>query len=141
MKSTADLPLIRLSQNCSFPMPFGAITPSPVMTTRRRLMLRQRSRKVASLQLLPFHSRQPSQFVSQRPYGSKSRHLRPSSDAKRCYNKGIKLDMSRHSLSRREFLTVALALAVAPGRLLAAEPGVRRGPYAVDIGLLYSMLS
>jgi len=49
--------------------------------------------------------------------------------------------MSRHSLSRREFLTVALVLAVAPGRLLAAEPGVRRGPYAVDIGLLYSMLS
>jgi len=49
--------------------------------------------------------------------------------------------MSIDSLSRREFLTVALAVAVAPGRLLAAVPGVRRGPYAVDIGLLYSMLS
>ena len=49
--------------------------------------------------------------------------------------------MSRHSLSRREFLTVALVLAAVPGRLLAAEPGVRRGPYVVDVGLLYSMLS
>src|SRR5678815_4284366 len=49
--------------------------------------------------------------------------------------------MSRHSLSRREFLTVAVVLAVAPGRLLAAEPAVRRGPYVLDVGLLYSMLS
>jgi len=49
--------------------------------------------------------------------------------------------MSRHSLSRREFLTVAVVLAVAPGRSLAAEPAVRRGPYVLDVGLLYSMLS
>lgn len=49
--------------------------------------------------------------------------------------------MSRHSITRREFLTVALVVAVAPGRLLAAEPAVRRAPYAVDVGLLYSMLS
>ena len=36
---------------------------------------------------------------------------------------------------------MALGLAVAPGRLLASESGARRGPYALDIGLLYSMLS
>ena len=49
--------------------------------------------------------------------------------------------MSRHLLSRRQFLALTLVLAAAPGRLLAAETGVRRGPYAVDIGLLYSMLN
>ncbi len=49
--------------------------------------------------------------------------------------------MSSHSLDRRHFLAVALALVVAPGRLLAAQPAIRRGPYAVDIGLLYSMLT
>ena len=50
--------------------------------------------------------------------------------------------MSRpSSLRRRDFLALALALAFAPGRLHAAEPGLRRGPYALDIGLLYSMLN
>jgi len=48
--------------------------------------------------------------------------------------------MSTDSLNRREFLTLALGLVVAPGWVLAAEPGVRRGPYAVDIDLLYGML-
>ena len=49
--------------------------------------------------------------------------------------------MSSHPLDRREFLALTLALVVAPPRLLAAEAAVRRGPYAVDIGLLYSMLT
>ena len=49
--------------------------------------------------------------------------------------------MSRYSLSRRQFMTVGLGLMAMPGQLLAAEFGVRRGPYALDIGLLYSMLS
>src|SRR2546423_14276142 len=33
---TADFPAIRFSQKVFFPIPFGATTPSPVMTTRRR---------------------------------------------------------------------------------------------------------
>jgi hypothetical protein len=49
--------------------------------------------------------------------------------------------MSIEPFDRRAFLTLALALVVAPTRLLAAEATVRRGPYAVDIGLLYSMLT
>ena len=49
--------------------------------------------------------------------------------------------MSIERLSRRQFLTGALFLVMAPSRLLAAGPGVRRGPYALDVGLLYSMLN
>ena len=49
--------------------------------------------------------------------------------------------MSRYSIDRRDFLTLAVAFLLAPGRVLAAEPGVRRNSYAVDIGLLYSMFS
>ena len=48
--------------------------------------------------------------------------------------------MSSHSLSRREFLTVALGGLLAPARLAAAETGVRRGPYVLDVGLLYNAL-
>ena len=49
--------------------------------------------------------------------------------------------MSRHDLNRRGFLTLAVAVLVAPGRLLGAEPAGRRGTYVVDVGLLYSMLT
>jgi hypothetical protein len=49
--------------------------------------------------------------------------------------------MSRHLFTRRGFLTLALLLGAAPGRLLAAEPTARRGTYAVDVGLLYSLLT
>ena len=49
--------------------------------------------------------------------------------------------MSRQSINRRDFLGLALAVLVAPGRVLGGEPVVRRSTYAADIGLLYSMLS
>ena len=49
--------------------------------------------------------------------------------------------MSIEGFDRRQFLTLGLALALVPTRLLAAEPGLRRGAYALDVGLLYSMLN
>ena len=44
-------------------------------------------------------------------------------------------------LNRRDFLTLAVAGVVAPGRVLAAGPAARRSTYVVDVGLLYSMLT
>src|SRR5919198_4574549 len=49
--------------------------------------------------------------------------------------------MSIDSINRRDFLTLALALVVTPGRLLAAEPAARRSGYVVEVGLLYRMLT
>ena len=49
--------------------------------------------------------------------------------------------MSIDSFNRRDFLALALALVVTPGRSLAAETAVRRSTYAMDVGLLYRMLS
>src|SRR5712664_2335027 len=49
--------------------------------------------------------------------------------------------MSIDDIGRRDFLTLTLAVLLAPDRLLAAEPAVRRNAYAVDIGILYRMLS
>lgn len=48
--------------------------------------------------------------------------------------------MSRYSIARRQFLTLALAVMVAPGWVLAADAGGRRKGYVVDVGLLYSLL-
>lgn len=44
-------------------------------------------------------------------------------------------------LNRRQFLTLAFALGITPGRPFYADAGMRRGPYVVDVALLYSMLS
>jgi hypothetical protein len=44
-------------------------------------------------------------------------------------------------LRRRDFLTLLLPLLLAPARPLAAATAVSRKPYAVDIGILYSMLT
>ena len=49
--------------------------------------------------------------------------------------------MSIDLINRRDFLTVALAFALAPGRLLAAEQASRQAPYSVEIGILYRMLT
>jgi hypothetical protein len=49
--------------------------------------------------------------------------------------------MSIDPINRRDFLTAALAIALAPGRLLAAELAPRQGPYSVDIGILYRMFT
>ena len=49
--------------------------------------------------------------------------------------------MSIEHVSRRQFLALTLVLTVAPGRLLASTSDLRHGPYALDIGLLYSMLT
>jgi hypothetical protein len=49
--------------------------------------------------------------------------------------------MSIDPINRRDFLTFALALVVAPGRAVGLEPAVRRSPYAMDVGLIYHMLS
>jgi hypothetical protein len=43
-------------------------------------------------------------------------------------------------VNRREFLTLALAVLLAPARL-AAEPVARRGTFAADVGILYQMLT
>src|SRR5260370_1216007 len=52
--------------------------------------------------------------------------------------------MSRPPLSRRRFLTLPLALLLAPAALpwdrARAAPDSRRGTYAVDVGILYGML-
>src|SRR5919201_1569942 len=49
--------------------------------------------------------------------------------------------MSIDLIARRSFLKLAAALLLAPARLLSAEPLVRRNDYAVDIGILYRMLT
>jgi hypothetical protein len=50
--------------------------------------------------------------------------------------------MPTYPLTRRDFLTLSAALLLTPaGRLGAAEPTVRRGTFAADIGVLYSVLS
>jgi hypothetical protein len=43
-------------------------------------------------------------------------------------------------IDRRDFLTLALAVLLAPARL-AAEPVARRGTFAADVGILYQMLT
>ena len=50
--------------------------------------------------------------------------------------------MLKNSLSRRDLLTLAAALLLAPaGRLAAAESTARRGKFAADINVLYRVLS
>jgi hypothetical protein len=49
--------------------------------------------------------------------------------------------MSRSLLTRRRFLTLPLALALAPVARAWAQPRHRRGLYAADVGLLYSALT
>jgi hypothetical protein len=48
--------------------------------------------------------------------------------------------MSTEPLSRRDFLTLALAGVVAPSRL-GAEPVARRSGFTADVGILYQMLT
>jgi hypothetical protein len=43
--------------------------------------------------------------------------------------------------SRRDFLALSLAVLLAPRRVLGAEPAVRRGGLAADVGILYSLLT
>src|SRR5688500_11446235 len=43
--------------------------------------------------------------------------------------------------SRREFLALTAAFLLAPRRVLAAGAAVRRGSFAADVGILYSMLN
>jgi len=49
--------------------------------------------------------------------------------------------MSIDHINRRDFLALALALVMAPGRAVGLEPAVRRSTYAMDVGLLYHVLS
>jgi hypothetical protein len=44
-------------------------------------------------------------------------------------------------ISRRRFLALGLSLLLAPRRALAAEAAVRRGAFAADVGILYSLFS
>ena len=53
----------------------------------------------------------------------------------------IALAMLEQSISRRDFLTLSAALLLAPSGRLAAQPLVRRGTFAADIGVLYRVLS
>ena len=48
--------------------------------------------------------------------------------------------MSIEPVNRRDFLTLAFALLLAPIRL-AAEPVARQGTFAADVGILYQMLT
>jgi len=49
--------------------------------------------------------------------------------------------MSTSLMDRRRFLTLPVALILAPLGCLDAEPVVRRGQYAADVGVLYDMLT
>src|SRR4249919_1866658 len=50
--------------------------------------------------------------------------------------------MSRQGIDRRQFLTLPLALLLAPlGRALAAAGETYRAPYGVDVRLLYGVLT
>lgn len=48
--------------------------------------------------------------------------------------------MSRNAIDRRQFLTVPLALLLAPLARVGAETEDRKASYAVDVGILYGML-
>ena len=47
--------------------------------------------------------------------------------------------MSTALMNRRQFMTLPLALVLAPFAGVAAEPIIRRGHYAADVGVLYDM--
>lgn len=49
--------------------------------------------------------------------------------------------MSRYGLDRRQFLTLPLALLLAPLTRAWAREGVRQEAYAVDVGVLYNIMS
>src|SRR5256885_10521312 len=49
--------------------------------------------------------------------------------------------MSMPVMGRRDFLTLPLALVLAPLARVGAEPVLRRGQYAADVGVLYDMLT
>jgi hypothetical protein len=49
--------------------------------------------------------------------------------------------MSIERIDRRHFLTLSLALLLAPRAALGAEPQPRRSTYAVDVGILYQVLT
>jgi hypothetical protein len=49
--------------------------------------------------------------------------------------------MSREGINRRQFLTLPLALVLAPLSSVTAETQSRRGGYAVEVGLLYGTLT
>jgi hypothetical protein len=49
--------------------------------------------------------------------------------------------MSTPLIGRRGFLTLPLALLLAPLARVGAEPVIRRGQYAADVGVLYDMLT
>src|SRR3989441_7174095 len=49
--------------------------------------------------------------------------------------------MSTLLMGRRDFLTLPLALLLAPLARVGAEPVLRRGQYEADVGVLYDMLT
>lgn len=49
--------------------------------------------------------------------------------------------MSRYAISRRQFLTLSLALVAAPLALARAEPRLRKGAFRAEISILYGLLS
>src|SRR5262252_10551835 len=49
--------------------------------------------------------------------------------------------MSMALIGRRQFLTLPIALVLAPLLPLGAEPIRRRGQYSADVGVLYNLLS
>jgi hypothetical protein len=51
------------------------------------------------------------------------------------------LSMSSRDINRRYFLTLPLALVLAPWGRLAAQPKARKASYAADVGILYDLLS
>src|SRR5207245_9915979 len=49
--------------------------------------------------------------------------------------------MSMPLMDRRDFLTLPVALVLAPLARVGAEPAIRRGQYEADVGVLYDMLT
>ena len=49
--------------------------------------------------------------------------------------------MSISLMNRRQFMTLPLGLVLAPFVGVDAEPIIRRGQYAADVGVLYDMLT
>ena len=49
--------------------------------------------------------------------------------------------MRSYILGRRDFLALGLSLLLTPRQLFAAEGAVRRGTFAADVGILYSLLT
>src|SRR5438876_1232377 len=128
-----DRPASAEAQNLSTPTPMGETMPSPVMTGCRFIGRSSPEGRwptfLPTNPVLTLPGPRPNDQVSQ--VGRLVEYVN-------CR------DMSRKAPSRREFLTLPLALILAPligGRPAGAAPDARKTKYGADISILYGVLT